>query len=265
MKVIYSGLESGGKSLKLAMRSVELVERNSKWYKYQEKLFETHPELFVKKGELIPTKPLPRPIVSNMAYTQSFKDWATGEMGIPLIFWENLYDLIQHQDCDIIIDEVGNYFDSRGWEQLSLDARRWLTQGAKMGIEIYGGAQDFAQVDIAFRRLTNHLIHIKKVMGSRRPSNTKPPVSFIWGLCFMYELDPQTYDEKKSKFGGFDPMSMRAFLIRRRYCEIFDTTQKIKRSDLPPLRHMVQRCELDTCKLELYTTIGGHRHRIKHL
>jgi len=59
MKVIFSGLESSGKSLKLAMTVVDLVHRNAKWNKITGKS---------------------RPIVSNMRFSPHFFDWATKEM-----------------------------------------------------------------------------------------------------------------------------------------------------------------------------------------
>lgn len=225
MKVIYSGLESSGKSLRLAKVAVDLVYRNSKWYE------KTNVE---------------RPIVSNMIFSEEFKSWAEVEMNVPIRYWKNLDELIQYDNVDIIIDEVGTYFDARLWSDLSLDVRRWLTQGAKSGIEIYGGAQDFAQVDLAFRRLVNHLYHITKLAGSRRPAPTKPPVRFIWGVCSMRELNPREYKEDKK---AFDKTSLfpSFFLIERKYTEIFDTTQKIERSSAPPLKHIDRYCENANC------------------
>jgi len=230
MKIIYSGLESSGKSLRLAKLTADLVQRNSKWFKESGKT---------------------RPIVSNLKFTEKFYNWATEEMIVPIIYWENLEQLIQYDNVDIIIDEVGTYFDSRLWSDLSLDVRRWLTQGAKSGIEIYGSAQDFAQVDKAFRRLTNHLVHVTKITGSSRPSPTKPPVKFIWGLCIKQELNPLSYNEDKKEFaasiGGIIPTP---FFLRREYCELFDTTQIINRSKPLPYRHVERHCEHSNCNFE---------------
>jgi len=136
MKIIYSGLESSGKSYKLAQIASEIAYRNHAW--------------FLKTGVV-------RPIASNLQFSQKFTDFCVHELGIPILYWENLDDLIELTHVDIFVDEVGNYFDARLWADLSLDVRRWLTQGAKSGIELYGAAQDFAQVDKAFRRLVNHL------------------------------------------------------------------------------------------------------------
>jgi len=225
MKTIYSGLESSGKSLRLAKVVSDLVYRNAKWK--------------AKSG-------ISRPIVSNLQFTEDFYQWATVEMEIPIIYWNNLDELLKYDNVDVIIDEVGTYFDSRMWADLSLDVRRWLTQGAKTGIEIYGSAQDFAQIDLAFRRLVNHLYHITKLIGSGRPSPTKPPITRIWGVCSMRELNPREYKEDKK---SFDKTSLfpSFFLIERRYCEIFDTTQKILRSKPTPLKHIERDCENENC------------------
>jgi len=233
MKVIFSGLESSGKSLKLAMVATELVERNSKW------------------AEKTGTQ---RPIYSNLKFAPHFKEYAESK-NVPIYYWENLDDLILVEQADVFIDEVGNYFDSRLWADLPLDARRWLTQGAKSGVEIYGTAQDFAQVDKAFRRLVNHLYHIRKIIGSRRPSATKPPVKHIWGVCLVNELNPQQYNEEKSKFENMSVLDFELFYIERDFCEIFDTTQKIERSKPPLMKHIERVCELPTCGI----------HKVSHI
>jgi len=221
MKVIYSGLESSGKSLRLAMLCVELVDRNAKWLKITGR---------------------PRPIYSNMAFSEDFMSYAASK-SIPLHNWKDLDELVKLEEADIICDEVGNYFDARGWENLSLDCRRWLTQGAKTGIEFYGGAQDFSQVDLAFRRLVQDgdLKLIRKIAGSPRPAKTKPPVRRIWGICVMWDLDAQGYDEKNRSFSsGWIPSSI--FLIRKRFCRIFDTNQKLLLSAPPLFKHIERYC-----------------------
>lgn len=220
-----SGIESSGKSLYMMMVLSRIVKRNAKWF---------------KKTQVV------RPILLNFPLSVEYTKWCE-DLGIKILYWENIDDLIQHENCDIFIDELGNYFDARNWENLSLNARKWLTQGAKRGIEIYGACQDFAQVDKAFRRLVNHLIHIKKIMGSRRPSATTPPVRYIWGICLMVELDPAVYKEDKDKFAVKSALSLRFFFIRRSYCEAYDTTAKIKISSPPKMKHIERECEDVNC------------------
>jgi len=226
MKVIFSGLESSGKSLKLAMVAQELVLRNKKWNKITG---------------------LSRPILSNMKFSDSFCAFAE-KNGVDLLYWKDLNDLIKYTEADVICDEVGNYIDARSWTDLSLDVRRWLTQGAKSGIEFYGGAQDFAQIDKAFRRLVQpgDLQHIVKLFGTRRPAKTKPPVRRVFGLCHMESIDPRSYDEdeKESLSGGLLTWLYPAnyFFITKSICSVFDTGQKIERSPPPPLKHILRRC-----------------------
>jgi len=220
MKIIYSGLESSGKSLRLAEVVSDLVHRNSKW-------------AYVTGTQ--------RPIVSNLRFSRAFEEYADS-LNVPIFYWTDLDQLIKYDNADIVIDEVGTYFDARLWSDLSLDVRRWLTQGAKSGIEIYGTAQDFAQIDLAFRRLVNHLYHITKLVGSRRPSATKPPVKRIWGVCMMNELDPREYKEDQKSMARMSIIPS-FFMIERKYCEMFDTRFFLEKSKPMPYRHIERFCE----------------------
>lgn len=248
MKIIFSGLESSGKSLRLAMEVGDIALRNHKWFTAQKEYLKKYGQLkfYEKYGQ---TEPTARPIASNLRFSAAFEHYYTVELGMPkIIYWTHLDELIKLKHCDVIIDEIGTYFDARLWTDLSLDVRRWLQMGAKAGIEIYGSAQDFAQIDKAFRRLVNHLFHIRKLIGSPRPSNTKPPITRIWGVCMVTELDPQGYDEEKKKMkdGGLQVPSF--FMIQKEFCEMFDTTQIIEKSKTTPYKHIEKQCELENCE-----------------
>jgi len=220
MKVVFTGLESSGKSLKLAMVAIEIAYRNAKWLK--------------ESGNV-------RPIWSNMKFSLEFQTYCVEELGVPIRYWFDISELIECRNADVFIDELGTYFDARNWSDLSADAKRWIQQGAKSGIEMYAAAQDFAQVDLAFRRLTNHLLQITKICGSPRPAATKPPVKRIWGLCLVRDLDPTGYDESKKKFAS-SALLPKFFFIRREFCEIFDTGQFIQRSKGMPMQHVERFC-----------------------
>jgi len=234
-KVIFSGLESSGKSLQLAMRAEKILFRNIKWRE--------------ESG-------ISRKILTNSPFSAAYMKYAK-ENKIEVILWENLDELISQRDCDIFIDEIGTYFDARLWAELSLDVRRWIQQGAKMGVELYGACQDFAQVDISFRRLTSQLFQITKFFGSARPSPTKPPIKRIWGLCHMVELQPQSYNEDKKKFQSEGILNWFSgwFTIQRKYCEMFDTRFFLKRSAPLPLKHIERFCGDPNCSF----------HRVVHV
>jgi len=241
MKTIFSGLEDSGKSLLLASVSANIVWRNSKWAKITEK---------------------PRPLVSNLVFSEEFFQYAKG-LGVPIRYWKNIDELPELTNCDLIVDEVGTYFDSRTFKDLPLDVRLWLAQASKLGVDMYGSAQDFAQVDIAFRRLTTELHHITKVIGSRRPAETRPPVKRIWGLCFIRQLDPVAYDEDSKKFAGNG--LPRPFWITRKMCSIFDTTRRIPKSKPMPYKHIARPCAEPNCKLQMHEVIGGVHYKVQHV
>jgi len=243
MKTIFAGLEDSGKSLQLAMTVTELVERNAKWLAITGK---------------------PREIVSNLEFKDEFLNWATIEKGVPVRYWKDLAELPELTECDLIVDEVGTYFDSRSFKDLPLEIRLWLAQASKLGVDIYGSAQDFAQVDISFRRLTNQLYHITKLAGSHRPSATRPPVKRIWGICTVRELDPVAYDEDSKKFSN-KGMFPSFFFIQKKYTDIFDTQKRIAKSAPPPYKHIERKCSDPKCNFELYAFRDGHKHKVTHV
>jgi len=233
MIAIFSGLPGSGKSYKLGRVVVDVLYRNAKAYA---KALKKHAEA----GGQDPA-PQPRYVYTNLkmspAIEEEFKEF--------IRYWTDLRELTPLRDVDVVIDEVSTYFDARLWETLSLEMRRWLAQHRKLGIEIYGTAQDFAQVDKAFRRLTSDLLYNTKLLGSRDISATLEPPRFIWGLVFVMTLDPVRYDEEKSKFsvGGIP----RFMWISRKGTEIFDTRAEVKLSNALPLKHIEKVCEDPVC------------------
>jgi len=220
MIVIFTGLPGSGKSYKLGRSVVDILYRNKK--------------LHEKSGTR-------RMLWTNLQLSSEVE----AEFAGYFTYWTELKQLTPLRDVDVIMDEVGSYFDSRLWETLSLEMRRWLNQHRKFGIEIYGTAQDFAQVDKAFRRLTSDLLYLSKLAGSRDISATKPPPRWIWGVALVRHLDPTVYDEQKSKFGN---TGMPSFMwISRKGTEIFDTRAEVKLSSALPMKHIEKACELPGC------------------
>jgi len=235
MIVIFTGLPGSGKSYKLGRTVVEILYRNAKAHRSALKDWEK-----VGRETGIPA-PEPRYLYTNLKLTEAVE----AEFPEFIRYWTDLRELTPLRDCDVVIDEVATYFDARLWETLSLEMRRWLAQHRKFGIEIYGTAQDFAQVDKAFRRLTSDLLYLTKLMGSRDISATKPPPKFIWGLCFVQTLDPTVYDELKSKFasGGLP----RFMFITKAGTQLFDTRAEVRLSSALPLKHIEKVCEDPNC------------------
>lgn len=244
-KVIYTGPEGAGKSYLLAWQAGQLVERNAKWFKK--------------------TK-IPRPIISNLEFQPWFEKFAE-DRGVPIYYWKDIEDLPTMTECDLIIDEVGAYFDSRTFKDLPLDVRLWLAQADKLGVDIFGTAQDFAQVDVSFRRLvagTNNALYlIDKIAGSQRPAKTKPVSGRVWGICTKREIDPVGYDESTKKFSNKGMPGF--FFIRREICNIFDTNKRIAKSKPPPMKHIERRCIIPGCKMERHTNKDGEHYMVTHV
>jgi len=253
MIVIFTGLPGSGKSYKLGKTCIDILYRNKKEFEKRENYYWTT-KLLVEKY------PVRRELWTNLKMSPAVEQEFRGYIK----YYTELKSLTPLRDCDVVIDEVGTYFDARLWETLSLEMRRWLAQHRKLGIEIYGAAQDFAQVDISFRRLTTELYYVRKLAGSNRPSKTIPSSSRIWGICTIKEMDPVGYDENTKAFNNKGMISW-PFLIRQEYCEVFDTGKRVQMSDPPPFKHIMRRCADPDCKFELYGFKSGHKHKILHV
>jgi len=243
MIVVFTGLPGSGKSAKLARTAIDLFYRNKKWYERLCALWEQNPEnpIFysAKLDSYLP--PVRRKVWTNLKLARAVED----EFSDYIEYWTDLRQLTPLRDTDVLIDEVATYFDARLWETLSLEMRRWLAQHRKFGIEIYGTSQDFAQVDKAFRRLTSNLLYLRKLIGTRDISPTRPPPRWIFVISLVQELDPTTYDEQKSKFASEGIPSF--MVITGDDVKIFDTRAEVALSHALPLKHIERVCELPNC------------------
>lgn len=226
MIVIFSGLPGAGKSLKLAMTSVDTLYRNRK--------------LHEKKG-------LPkRQLWSNIQFSDDVEEeFGVGDNGY-IQYWHDPGQLVKMRDCDVVWDEIATHLDSTQWQNMSLELKRWLQQHRKYGVEIYGTTQDFAQIDKSMRRLTSDLLLLTKVLGSPDPSPTRPSITRAWGVVLIRTLDPQKYDEEKSKFEAYGLLP-KVMWIQTKWVKVFDTRQEILMGKYPPLRHIPRECERNDC------------------
>jgi len=212
---IYTGLPGAGKTRTLAKTAIGLLYRNRDFAK--------------RTGA-------PRVIWSNLHFSKAVEEEFPGQIK----YWTGTEQLLPLRNVDVLWDEMAVHLDSTQWANMSLELKRWLQQHRKFGIEIYGTAQDFAQVDIAARRLIDQLCFIRKIAGSRDISATIPPPKYIWGLATKTYLDPQLYEQDKDRFAGIPWPEF----YGRKECEVFDTTQEVPVGEYPRLRHIERRCEM---------------------
>lgn len=219
------GLPGQGKSLFSAKTVLELLERNKRWEK--------------RSG-------IRRRVMSNMRFCEALEKQWEGYIG----YWKTLEEVIHLPDVDVIFDEVANKFDARNWLNLPGDVKEWLRHHDKDGIEIYANTQHYEAVDIQFRRLVNRLLVVSKLVGSGRPSATKPPIRRVWGVVWVRQHDPKTYSFQsdtgevvRSAIGFGFP-----FFIHRKLVDIYDTRAKVAGDSETTLRHVVKRCP--ECRME---------------
>jgi hypothetical protein len=217
---VVEGAPGQGKSLYTARFTLDLLKRNLKWYK--------------KSG-------IKREVWSNLKFCPALEKKYDGFIK----YWTDTSVLCKLRDVDVIWDEIATELDSRNYLNLSEELKRFLSQYRKRGIEIYANTQDFSMVDARARLMISSVYTLKKIIGSRDPSNTKPPVKYIWGLIMVRDvLNFRETDPEKKQYNILPNF----FFITRDLIEIYDTTQDIEQGELPPLRHIERHCELPNCK-----------------
>lgn len=223
MKEVYVGLESSGKSLLLAKKAKELVNRNEKWrkkYGYQ------------------------RFIYSNLRFSDSFYN----KYASLIRYWTDMNEVVGKIGIDILWDEISTDFSALKREPLPKSVNRWLRQGAKQGVHIYATAQEFHDIHLDFRRRVYRAYHLTKLIGSRRGGNNLPPVNVIWGFCMAQELKIHPYNEIAPEYISPIP---ELFFISEELCSIFNTHQVIDDSRELPLEHHERVCPV--CKFRRVT------------
>jgi len=232
-KTVWIGLESSGKSVMMFRRMVEIIDRNAK---------------YVQKGG---TKP--RIVATNSRPTQKLLEYAS-EKGIEVRYVHDLDDIVKLRGADIFIDELSVYFDARKYADLPLYVRRWVSQAAKVGVHIYGTTQNWQQVDISFRRLTDTVIKCKKIMGSSRPHPTIPSNGKSWALfgisSYENKIDDSTGETKLKSDGFLTGYGITRLNKRDKY--FFDTNAEIEEGSPPPLRKITRTCPEDGHKITKY-------------
>jgi len=213
-KIVYCGLESSGKTLKLAQIITNLAKRNEKW--------------LVKYGFV-------RKIYTNLKLNPTFLE----KYQDIIVEWQDVKDVINKTGCDIIWDEISSDFSALKKEPLPKTVNRWLRQGAKQGVHIYATAQEFHDIHLDFRRRVKRAYTLRKMLGSKRGGENLPKIKFIWGVCMLRELKLDPYSELVPEYIGGLPSFL---LISKKLCNVFDTHQLILASEELPLEHRERHC-----------------------
>jgi len=213
---IIEGLPGNGKSLYTARRVLGLLKRNQKW--------------FLKSGQK-------RQILSNLKFSPEFEK----EAGDFLKYWVSVNEITKITDCDLVWDEIAAELDSRSFQTLSEELKRFLSQYDKRGVEIYANTQDYSIIDLRARMFVTRIARVSKVLGSRRPSPTRPPIKTLWGLIVVRDATVINANDASEKKFGFFPSEF--FFIEKELTDLYDTRQVINQTALPVklLRKQIKR------------------------
>lgn len=180
------------------------------------------------------------------------RDPSTGEIVNPdghLCYWDNPKQLRDLKDCDIVIDEVANYFPADGWANLPRWLRKTFAQHRHRGLRMFANTQDYMAVDINFRRMVTTAYNVKKLVSSRDISATQPPPSFIFAIVAKRRFDPAQIEQEGVNSGKLQDLSFipSFFLITRTLVEMYDTRQDIPEYMPDTLEHEEKYCYHEGC------------------
>lgn len=210
------GQPGSGKSLISAEHLLNTLDRNEKFFK--------------KSGQT-------RLVYSNIRLSDELEK----RYSHFLRYWNDRNMLHTFRDADIFIDEIAGYFNSRDWEKLSEETRLWLMLHEHYGIELYCNTQNWKTIDLAFRRLTTQLVHVNKWIGCRRPSPTKPPVKFIWGIVNTKNVSYKCFDEEEWNF-QYDDILGDFFFITQARVGVYNTRQDLDFGHTQLAKHIEKTC-----------------------
>lgn len=221
------GQPGNGKTIILAEKLLQTLEKYEKFYN--------------KTGVI-------RKVYSNIHLAQQWEEYFSKWF----VYWTDINLLSTLRECDVFIDEISGYFNSRDWEQMPRETREWLFLHEHYGVELVCCTQSWLTIDISFRRLTSELIYIEKWFGNARPSPTKPPPRWIYGLINLKHINRKSFEKEDWEFESDDIIGD-FFWISRKKVNYYNTLQKVEFNRKFFLKHIDEKICL-TC---------GHYEHIK--
>jgi len=217
--MVAEGRPGQGKSLFTARQVLYLLDRNKRWYE--------------STGVM-------RLILSNIVFSKDLEEKYPGQIK----YWTDIEQVTSARDVDLIWDEIATELDSREYSTTSKNARRFLSQYRKRGIDIYANTQDFSMIDNRARLMVTSLKSLVKVCGSRDLSSTKPSPRYIWGMVAVFDVSDYKADDPHAKRRFPIPTLM---FITKELCSVYDTRQDIGQGLAAPLTHSEHVCNHPGC------------------
>jgi len=221
MITILTGLTGSGKSYAMYAMLESVIKRNISWEK--------------KSG-------IRRLVYVNGQKCQFFYD----KYPDYIRQWSTPDELVKIRDSDVFIEEIAVYANAQDWALMPHIFKAWLQLHRHYGIEIYGNTQDFAMIDKNFRRQVHNLLWTTKILGSRDPSPTKPPIKRPWGLIFTRLVPREQYNDDNVEY-NLDFWPENFYILNKKGISRYNTLQDFDMPEFPPLKHVHRTCEDPTC------------------
>lgn len=219
----WTGKQSAGKSQLLAVHAVQVYYRNVAW---------------IIKRKKMGCDFFPRTMAFDSPMSDEFVKMVESA-GLVYVHFRTFNDIMPLVEIDIFIHEIVSWFPQRGSEPLLPEQVEFLSQCDKEGIEIYFCTQDFSLVHKQFRLHVTNLKLVFKLIGSRRPTRSSPPVKHIWGVVLCWDLDPSSFNgddvsiERQSLMPSF-------YLINREDTQLYNTSYRVKGVKKPDVKLVPQ-------------------------
>jgi len=215
------GLPGQGKSYLAGKLILDLLQRNIYWHKKN----------IIKTKRFVATN-----IELSKEIQEAYEDY--------LIYWNNLDKIPTLTNCDVVWDDMGWYIDARKWEKMPDSVVQWLRTHEHNGIEIYGNCQDTKDIDVAVRKLITNVREVRKIYGSERPADSKPPIKKIKGLISHHRVSLEDLEKEKGRRMVIGRLAFWKDYTRIKpsLCKIYATTQKFSKTEYPPFDHYIRKC-----------------------
>lgn len=162
-----------------------------------------------------------------------------------LFYWNNLHEWEHMEKGNIFVDEMTRYFNPRQWAQLSEDTEIKLQQHGKDSLNVYGTVQHYSRIDISLRLLVEKFYIVKTIFGN--PDNRKPFLGIK--IMSIYGVELEDIEDLYQMWKRPDlkleiPYTKKTRLFKKKYAIIYDTYQKVGRSEAMPLVHKARLCPI---------------------
>lgn len=166
-----------------------------------------------------------------------------------VFYWHNIHEWNKMEKGIIICDEAQRYFNSRNWTQLSEDTEIKLQQHGKEDLDVWAITQHFTRIDVTLRILVELFYKVEMTFGN--PNNERGPLFGLLPKRSRYQAWLLEDLEKIERLGkraleddtDIKPEESGSFWITKKYYSIYNTREKVGRSEPMPLIHKERICK----------------------